>query len=75
MNQIIYVRLIDEGVDVWRPVVAKQMSPDGLFFILPFPSNTIPIGENWEFAPGTHVLTKEIKLEGNQVRVAFKKID
>lgn len=75
MNQTIYIKLLDEGVNVWRPVAAKQIRNDNSFMILLPPYNSIPLGENWEFEPGTLVLTKEVILDGNLVRVAYKKID
>jgi hypothetical protein len=40
----IYVRLLDEGVDVWRPVRALHQSDD-VYVILSEPVE----GENWEF--------------------------
>lgn len=44
----IHVRLLDEAVDVWRPVEAMELN-NGLFLILPQP---VPSEESWEFLPG-----------------------
>lgn len=74
MSQTIYVKLLDEGVDVWRPVLAESGTDVNSFLILPSPANAVPPGEDWEFKPGTRVLTKEMKLEGNLVKVAYKQI-
>jgi hypothetical protein len=51
-QQQIYVGLLDEGVPVWRPVSALEVSP-GVFVILA--SGLARHGtshENWEFVPG-----------------------
>ena len=47
----IHVRLLDEGVLVWRPVEARPLK-NGRFFILP---QQIPDYEVWEFMPGDTV--------------------
>jgi len=48
-TRIVYVELLDEGVDVWRPVEAVE---DGDAFLLPA---TAPDGEHWRFSPGIRV--------------------
>ena len=48
----IYVPLLDEGVDVWRPVTAKEL-PDGLHEIVSV--NTHPSDEKWAFPTGSRV--------------------
>ena len=50
---VVYVRLLDEGTDVWRPVRATPL-PDGTFRLLQ-PSGYDPDAETWEFAPFTNV--------------------
>ncbi len=75
MNQTIYVKLLNEGVDVWRPVVAENVADAISFLILPSPTNVVPSGEEWEFKPGSRVLTKEVELEGNLVKVAYKRVE
>jgi hypothetical protein len=71
----IYVSLIDEGTDVWRPVRAKQFGPD--IFQIPLETE-IPEEEFWEFQPGEMVKCKEAKLmEGvNSIKglVAYAKV-
>ena len=57
-DAVVYVRLLDEGTDVWRPVNAAAL-PDGSFELLPpdFDSEA----ELWEFPPAAKVrcMTKE----------------
>lgn len=43
----VYVPLLDEGTDVWRPVLAERVAP-GLFRL----NGPIPEGELWQFQPG-----------------------
>jgi len=50
---VVYVRLLDEGTDVWRPVSATPL-PDGTFRLLE-PTGYDPITETWEFPPSTKV--------------------
>ena len=50
---VVYVRLLDEGTDVWRPVRATAL-PDGTFRLLE-PNDYDPDAEKWEFPPLTKV--------------------
>jgi len=50
----VYVALLDEGVDCWRPVHAKHIGDDQ--YVL---SGPIPEGEVWEFQPGEIVRCRE----------------
>ena len=43
----VYVALIGEGVDVWRPVAARELTP-GAYLL----EGTVPSDETWEFLPG-----------------------
>lgn len=71
---VIYVKLLDEGVDVWRPVFARVIESDkNLFEILPAPNNEVPEGEVWEFDPGSFVYAKESKLSNGVHFVAYEK--
>ena len=52
----IYVGLLDEGTDVWRPVLAEQIGPN----IFQIPQETeIPEEEIWEYQPGSKVRCRE----------------
>lgn len=46
----IYVRLLHEGTDVWRPTQGRRVGPM-TYEVLPAPGNA-PQGETWEFTPG-----------------------
>ena len=50
---VVYVRLLDEGTDVWRPVGATLL-PDGTFR-LQEPDDYDSNAERWEFPPSTKV--------------------
>ncbi len=50
---IVYVRLLDEGTDVWRPVPAIPQA-DGIFKIRK-PDDYDAETETWEFPPHTRV--------------------
>src|ERR1700730_6013480 len=50
---VVYVRLLDEGTDVWRPARATAL-PDGSFRLLE-PDGYDPNAERWEFPPLTKV--------------------
>lgn len=45
--EVIYMRLLDEGTDAWRPVSARPVRP-GVYRVLDHEAE----GESWEFAPG-----------------------
>ena len=47
---IIYMALLNEGTDVWRPVDATPLSADTYRV-----EGEMPAGEQWAFAPGTIV--------------------
>ena len=55
----VFVRLLDEGVDVWRPTGAT-VSGDG--YLLEGP---VPEGERWEFQPGTLVRCRVQRFQGD----------
>ena len=50
---VVYVRLLDEGTNVWRPVPAVPQA-DGSFR-LDEPDDYDPQTESWEFPPHTKV--------------------
>jgi len=60
-TETIYVALIDEGTDVWRPVEAERTN-DGLFRLLGEPDDT----EAWEFPPGAVVRCKDHTFFGGE---------
>lgn len=70
MKKIIYVKLLGEGTEVYRPVPAVEVEK-GIFRIM-FLNNYDSEDETWEFLPGTFVLVKEKKLSGENVLIAVK---
>jgi len=67
----IYVRLIDEGTEVFRPVSAERVG-DCLYRLSAQP-DYVP-DEKWEFVPGTIVEGEKRVLSGEEVLVATKAI-
>jgi hypothetical protein len=65
---VVYVRLLDEGTDVWRPVRARAL-PDGTFWLLE-PNGYDPNAETWEFPPLTKVRCATKKFTDGEGRVA-----
>jgi hypothetical protein len=62
----IYVPLLDEGVDVWRPVEAVQEAED-VYRILSEPI----AGETWAYSSGSRVRCRRQRLDGGEELVAF----
>ncbi|HVB16771.1 MAG TPA: hypothetical protein VNF04_09580 [Stellaceae bacterium] len=66
---IVYVKLLEEGADVWRPVPAMAL-PGGTFR-LRRPDWYDPEDESWEFLPGATVkCTAKRFAEGEEGLVA-----
>jgi hypothetical protein len=67
----IYVRLLDEGVNCWRPAPAEQ---HGDCFVLLGP---MPEDERWEFQPGARVLcrTQTFEDDPHERLVAYRPAD
>jgi hypothetical protein len=63
----IYVALLDEGLDVWRPVEAQKLSPDRYLIV---EQDYDPGIERWEFEPGTVVRCRKEKRNGRQILLA-----
>jgi len=69
----IYVYLMDEGVDVWRPVKAQQIEGD-VYKIIGIEGYD-PEDEKWQFIPGDIVKCEEKTLaDGKQALVAVEKV-
>lgn len=69
MENIIYVRLLGEGVQVYRPVPASQITSD--VYVIGGADIYDPEDEEWEFPPGTHVVVEARVLEGEAALVAI----
>jgi hypothetical protein len=72
MEKTIYVKLLDEGTVVYRPVSAIEVEK-GVFEIIEFDTYNSE-DEVWEFLPGTCVLVEERNLSGEDVLVAVTAI-
>jgi hypothetical protein len=62
----IMMPLLDEAVDVWRPVHAEAL-PDSTYRIVS--ENSDPEDEHWAFTTGQLVLCKERAFEGGKYLV------
>lgn len=67
-TEIIYVRLLDEGTDVFRPVNATPLV-NGTFKI-DMEKKYESDDERWEFEPGSVVVCKHEVLSGENVLIA-----
>ena len=68
----IYVYLLDEGTDTWRPVKAEKLS-DNTFQIVS--QNSDPEDEKWQFSTGDIVKCEERILSNSQkCLVAIEKL-
>jgi hypothetical protein len=64
----VFVALLEEGTDVWRPVQARPLG-SGEFELL----GIVPTGETWQFPPGTLVKCKAKSLaDGTVALVAYE---
>lgn len=64
----IFISLLNEGIDCWRPANAKQHS-EGVFEIL----GIIPAGEDWQFAPGMRVRCRpRLFADGSTALIAYE---
>ena len=66
----IYVRLLDEGTEVFRPTEALDLG-NGQFRLLPT-SNYDPEDEKWEFPPGSVVRGERVRGDGDEYLRAVK---
>jgi hypothetical protein len=66
----VYVKLLDEGIDVWRPVPAEDFG-ESRYRLLPTDSYD-PDDETWEFLPGTAVVCEPRQLSDGIYLVATR---
>jgi len=67
----IYVALLDEGGEVWRPVRAKRLG--GKAFLIVDDSYDRETG-SWQFEPGEKVICKEIASDEGTILAATRRI-
>jgi hypothetical protein len=65
----IYVRLLDEKVDVWRPVEARPVGQNECVIL---GRDSDPEIERWEFRPGDRVVCGLADLSGGKVLTAVR---
>ena len=70
---IVYVRLLGEGTEVYRPVPAQQVSSS--IFVLGGEDIYNPEDEEWEFLPGARVWVETKFLSGGPVLIATRNPD
>jgi hypothetical protein len=68
MNTTVYVYLLDEGTDVWRPVAAEHVRDD-VYRLVGEPSDGT---ETWQFETGQNVRCKQRQLSGGTRLVAYE---
>lgn len=66
----IFVRLLDENVDVWRPVKAEQIAVSR-FRIVEQQYNRDT--ERWEFEPGDEVMCELVESDGETFLAATRR--
>ena len=70
-TSLIYVALLNEGVDVWRPVQAEHVERD-IYRILSQPYDRL--SEHWQFEPGDVVLCKTTESADGPILAAIEKV-
>ena len=70
MNAVIYVSLLDEGTEVWRPVSAEHVRDDVYRIKGEAPDDT----ETWQFTTGETVRCRQRKLSSGLHLVAYEKV-
>jgi hypothetical protein len=68
----IYIALLDEGVDVWRPVQAERLTGN-TYRILRQPYDRSV--ESWQFEPGDEVLCEMVESSEGRILAATRKAD
>lgn len=63
----IYVGLLDEAVEAWRPVLAEHVRGD-IYRILPQPYDRD--SESWAFEPGDYVVCKLLRTSQGEILAA-----
>jgi hypothetical protein len=67
---IIMMPLLDEGVEVWRPVEAEPLDNDRYRIVGPIPDD-----EEWAFAPGSIVIGSLSTFYGGVRKLTAKQAD
>jgi hypothetical protein len=70
MERTIYIKLLEEGTNVYRPVPAVEFKKN--VYKLKGENIYDPEDEVWEFKPGIYVVVEEQELNGELVLVAVR---
>ncbi len=68
----IFVYLLDEGTDVWRPVNAEHVADRSYRLD---PKAVVPEDESWEFPPGAVVECESKRLSDGDQLVAVRRAE
>ena len=71
MLTTIYVRLTNEVINVWRPVLAEDIGSASYRLTL---DQAVPQDEVWEFLPGQGVKVEKRELSEGEVLVAVEEV-
>lgn len=66
----IYVALLDEGVEVWRPIDAERVH-DHVYRIAEQPYDRD--SERWEFEPGDEVICSHVEADDGVIMAAVRR--
>ena len=72
LRTTIFVALLDEGIDVWRPVVAEIVESDTFRIVS---KNPDPEDEHWQFPSGSLVHCERKHLDGREGLVAVSLVE
>jgi hypothetical protein len=67
----VFVRLLDEGVDVWRPIDTERIDEER-FRIVDQPYDRE--AERWEFEPGTTVACEPVETSDGEILAAVRSV-
>ena len=66
----IYIELLDEGTDCWRPVAAERLSDDAYRIV-----DAMPEDETWRFQPGEVVRCKPREFSDGAALTAYESVN
>ncbi len=70
MKKTVYVKLLDEDLEVWKPIVVEAVEGTNLYLVLGEPWNKLIPDEKWEFPPGAKVNLQLHTIEGKSELIA-----
>ena len=70
MTEQIFIALLDEGVNAYRPVQAEKLANDT--YRIPPNLDPGPLGEKWEFPPGATVVCQPRDTSDGRILAAVR---